>query len=307
MKKITYRIKISGLVSLLIIASVLLFISCEEEESVKRPNPTISIISDLTYVSDDTTISVGKIFTIGINADYNGYNMLTNFIVKINGERYIDLGIYKETYIKEVEITKGLEDIEEIEFIIRDIEGNSDSTSLTITKNPNVVYGEIEEYKDIPLGAQNSTEYGSFFSLSNGTVYDLESGYNNSELIDIVAYYDDFDKLEKWILGSPGANIGELVFPGEFAIDNWETVNTTRYPSSAIDVTVDEFDSAQNDSILLVHSFAFDSGKRKAKTLEPGDIFSFVREDNLIGMFKVVSTSGTNSGSIIVDFKIQKR
>ena len=307
MKYTTYRIKITRLVSFLLLASILLLISCEEDESIKRPNPTISILSNPDYVSSDTTISTGKIFTIGINAEYNGYNMLTNFIVKINGEKYLDLGIYEDLYIREVEITKGLDDIEEIEFIIRDIKGNSDSTSLTITKNPEIFYGEIIEYKNVTLGAQNSAEYGSFLSLENGIVYDLEGGYNNSELINIVAYFDDFDKLEEWIIASPGANIGESVFPGEFAIVNWETVNTTRYPSSAIDVTVDEFDSAQNDSLLIAHSFAFDSGKRKCKYLEAGDIFSFVREDNLIGMFKVVSTSGTTSGSIIVDFKIQKK
>ena len=307
MKCTTYRIKITRLVSFLLLASILLLISCEEDESIKRPNPTISILSNPDYVSSDTTISTGKIFTIGINAEYNGYNMLTNFIVKINGEKYLDLGIYEDLYIREVEITKGLDDIEEIEFIIRDIKGNSDSTSLTITKNPEIFYGEIIEYKNVTLGAQNSAEYGSFLSLENGIVYDLEGGYNNSELINIVAYFDDFDKLEEWIIASPGANIGESVFPGEFAIVNWETVNTTRYPSSAIDVTVDEFDSAQNDSLLIAHSFAFDSGKRKCKYLEAGDIFSFVREDNLIGMFKVVSTSGTTSGSIIVDFKIQKK
>jgi len=307
MKCTTYRIKITRLVSFLLLASILLLISCEEDESIKRPNPTISILSNPDYVSSDTTISTGKIFTIGINAEYNGYNMLTNFIVKINGEKYLDLGIYEDLYIREVEITKGLDDIEEIEFIIRDIKGNSDSTSLTITKNPEIFYGEIIEYKNVTLGAQNSAEYGSFLSLENGIVYDLEGGYNNSELINIVAYFDDFDKLEEWIIASPGANIGESVFTGEFAIVNWETVNTTRYPSSAIDVTVDEFDSAQNDSLLIAHSFAFDSGKRKCKYLEAGDIFSFVREDNLIGMFKVVSTSGTTSGSIIVDFKIQKK
>jgi len=307
MKKPTYRIKITGLVSFILFASILLFNSCEKEDSVKGPNPTIRILSDPAYVSSDSIISVGKIFTVGINAEYNGYNMLTNFIVKINGERYIDIGIYKESYFKEVEITKGLEDIEEIEFIIRDIKGNSDSTSLTITKNPDIIYGKVIEYSNIKLGAQNNTEFGSFLSLENGIVYSLEGGYNNSELINIVAYYDDFDKLEEWIIASPGANIGESVFPGEFALSNWETINTTRYPSSAIDVTVEEFDNAQNDSILLVHSFAFDSGKRKCKYLEAGDIFSFVREDNLIGMFKVVSTSGTNSGSIVVDFKIQKK
>ncbi len=305
MKKTTYRIKISGLVSLLIIASVLFFISCEEEESPKRPNPIISILNGPDYVSSDTTISVGEKYTVGIIAEYNGYNMLSNFYVKINGERYIDLGLYKEVYIKEVEITKGLDDIEEIEFIIRDIEGNSDSTRLTITKNPDVFYGEIAEYKNVILGAQNSTEYGSFLSFGNGTVYNLESAFDNQELINMAYLYDNYDDFEESIISSPGGNI-DAAFTGEFGMTNWATRNTVRFAREKSSITVTEFNAAENDSILISNTFSYDSGGRKTKYLAADDIYVFVTDDNRTGIFKVISTSGEDAGNIVVDIKLEK-
>jgi len=305
MKKTTYRIKISGLASFLLLASVLLFISCEEEESPIRPNPTISILSGPDYVSSDTTISVGEKFTVGINAEYNGYNMLSNFYIKINGVRYIDLGIYKEIYIKEVEITKGLDDIEEIEFIIRDIKGNSDSTSLTISKNPEVVYSEIVEFNNITLGAQNSTSHGSFLSFSNGTDYNLESAYNNQELINMAYLYDNYDDFEESIISSPGGNI-DAAFTGEFGMSNWTTRNTIRYAREKSDISVAEFDAAANDSILIANTFSYDSGGRKTKYLAPDDIYVFVTDDNRTGIFKVISTSGEDAGNIVIDIKLEK-
>jgi len=197
-----------------------------------------------------------------------------------------------------------LDDAEEWEFIIRDFEGNASSVNLTIQKDPNIVYGEINKYLNVQLGAQNSSEYGSFFATENGNIYNLENAFNNQEIIDLLYYYDDFDKLEENIIASPGANVNDA-FIGEFGISNWTTKNTTRFSREELDITIEEFDVSNNDSILIANSFGFESGGRKTKFLKAGDVYSFVRGSKT-GMFKVISTSGTTSGNIIVDIKIQK-
>lgn len=282
-----------------------LIYSCQEQDDVAYSDPTISFKVSPQFVYNDSSISVGKQFIIGIEAQSNGHNKLTNFIAKVNGERYLDLGFYTDTFSKDIQITKGLDLTEDWEFIIRDIEGNSSSIGLTISKNDIVEFGEINTYLNVFLGAQNSTLYGSFMSLTNGSVYDLQGAFNNSALVDIVYYYDDFDKLEKCVMASPGANIGETAFPGEYAIVNWETINTTRYSREKLMLTSQEFDIATNDSILIANTFAFETGGRKAKLLQPGYMYSFVR-NNKTGIFKVVSTSESNSGFMVVDIKIQK-
>lgn len=304
MKTKPYRRRlINGL--FLISATFLFFISCNEDEAIQRPNPTIRIVEQSGCVSKDTIIPVGDSIYFAIEAEYNGYNKLVNFIAKKNGYNEVDLGLFAENYSYKVKAQKGLEDIEEWEFIIRDFEGNQSSVGLTIEKDPNVVYGEIDQFPNVKLGAQNNTETGSFFSLTNGNVYTLEQAYNNQELIDLLYFYDNFLDLEENIIASPGANLTD-VFPGTYDVTSWDVKNTTRYSRAKLDVTEAEFDYAQNDSILIANSFSFESGGRKTKFLKPGDIYSFVR-DGIIGMFKVVSTSGETSGYIIVDIKIQKK
>lgn len=299
-----YRINMTQAIYLMVIACLFIMSSCEEDNQIVYTDPSIHFVENSEYISSDTMLKVGQKFQIGIYAESNGSHKLTNFIAKVNDERYIDLGIYKDVYERELEITKSLEDIEKWEFIIRDIHGNSASIYLTIKKDPHVIYGEIDEFLNIKLGAQLNTQTGSFFSLSTGQVYPLEQAYHNQENIDILYYYDDFDKLEENIIASPGANLTG-VYSGEYDVSNWDIKNTTRYSREKLDITTEEFDDAVSDSILIANSFAFENGGRKSKFLEPGDIYSFVRE-NRTGMFRVVSTSGTTEGSIVVDIKIQK-
>ena len=305
MKHTAYRMQLTGFFLITFLIVSLLLVSCDENEGVNHPDPTIALVSDTNYISSDTTFAVGQTYTVAIHTEYNGFSQLTNFIAKLNGERYMDLGIYKEVYDREIEITKGLEDIDEWEFIIRDIDGNDASTFLTIYKDQNIEYGEIDEFLNVKLGAQNNTDFGSFFSFSDGNDYDLEEAFNNQELMDMVYYYDDFDKLDENIISSPGGNIDDA-FTGEFGMSNWDIRNTIRYSREKLDITVDEFDNAANDSILLANSFAFDNGGRKTKYLQAGDMYSFVTEENVTGIFKVVSTSGTTDGYIVFDIKIQK-
>ncbi|MGE0088385.1 MAG: hypothetical protein AB7S50_02795 [Bacteroidales bacterium] len=304
MKKRTCRYFYNSLFVLLLILLTINY-SCNEEDKNDFSDPEINIINLPGHVFSDSTISAGQKFIVGVEATSNGHNKLTNFIAKVNGERYLDLGIFSETFNKEIEITKGLSETDVWEFIIRDIEGNWASKSITITQGDSTGFGEIDTYLNVYLGAQNSTLYGSFFSLGTGTVYNLQDAFTNSALIDLVYYYDDFDKLEKCIMASPGANIGETAFPGEFAIANWETINTTRYSKEKLSLSIEEFDNALNDSILIANTFAFETGGRKAKLLQTGDMFAFVR-DNKTGIFKVVNTLESNSGYIVVDIKIQK-
>jgi len=305
MKKTAYRIKQLTWFSIFAILFALTFVACDEDDSITYPNPTISLVTDVGFVSTDSVIGVGQTFTVVVHAEWNGQHNLTNIIAKLNGDNYLDLGIFAETYDREIELTKGLEDTEEWEFIIRDIEGNSASVSLTITKDPNISYGEIDEFLNVQLGAQNSIEYGSFLSFNNGLVYNLESAYNNQEIINMAYVYDNYDDFEESVITSPGANVDDA-YIGQYGVTNWEIRNTIRYSRAAIDVSVEDFDAAANDSILIANSFGYESGGRKTKFLAPDDIYSFVTDDNRTGLFKVVSTSGTDNGYIILDIKLEK-
>ncbi|MDX9697467.1 MAG: hypothetical protein RBT49_16875, partial [Bacteroidales bacterium] len=148
MKKRTCRYLNLPIFTLLLILLTINF-SCTEEEKNSYPDPEINIINLPGYVFSDSTISVGQKFMVRIEATYNGHNKLTNFIAKLNGERYLDLGLYTESYLKEIEITKGLSETDIWEFIIRDIEVNFSSKSLTISKGGSIAFGEIDTYTNV--------------------------------------------------------------------------------------------------------------------------------------------------------------
>ena len=76
-----------------------------------------------------------------------------------------------------------------------------------------------------------------------------------------------------------------------------------RRPSSK--KTESEFLNATNDS-LLIAVYGQAEGKRKAKNLQDGDIFSFKNEDGKVGLFKVNSVSGTDDGTINISIKVQE-
>ncbi|HRW62358.1 MAG TPA: hypothetical protein P5132_02665 [Bacteroidales bacterium] len=307
MKNAAYRLIFTAFLLFSFIFINLSLVSCDEE-STSVQKPIIQFITDAGYVASDTTIATLDTIKVGINAAFDGVDKLTNFIAIKNGERFADLGFYQESYKWELEIVKGIEDVEEWEFIIRDFNGDMSGVSLTISKKDTVIaYNPIHQFLNVQLGAQSSSSYGSFFSLSTGQSYNLQAAYNNQGIIDLVYYYDNFtDKLEEGIVASPGANIEDVIFTGDYALVSWETRNTIRFSRSKLDISIDVFDNASNDSLLIANSFYFANGGRKTKFLQPGDIYSFVREDNLAGIFKVVSTSGTADGNIVVDIKFQK-
>ena len=305
MKKLTYRFCSFRLVYGVALIAILFFMACEKDENIDYTDPSIKIVNGDGYVSVDSTIGVGQSFTVAVHAEWNGQHHLMNLIARLNGDDYMSLGVFKETYDHEIEITKGFDDIEEWEFIIRDYAGNSASTNLTITKDPNIRYGEIDEFLNIQLGAQNSTEYGSFFSFSNGLIYDLESAYRYQQLINMAYVYDNYDAFEESIITSPGGNLDDA-YTSEFGVVNWETRNTIRYARDKSNITVEEFNAAANDSILIANTFSYTNGGRKTKYLATDDIYVFVTDDNRTGIFKVISTSGTDNGYIIIDIKLEK-
>ena len=115
----------------------------------------------------------------------------------------------------------------------------------------------------------------------------------------MIYYYGEDDQT----IASPGANIEDGIFQEEYIPNNWLYRNTTRFiKTSMID---EEFNLIQNDSILLV-SYVEGEGKRKAKNLETGDIYSFKTQGAKYGIFLVTEILGLESGTVKIDIKIQE-
>ncbi|MEE4258381.1 MAG: hypothetical protein V2I62_01360 [Bacteroidales bacterium] len=275
---------------------------CKKEENVYPP-PSIKLMTGDGYVSNDTTLQLGEMFKIGIKAENPNVN-LTNFIIRVESdeiETYLDSGMNTPVLNYEKTPVKGIKSSEKWVFIIRDKNGKSAEISLNIQKDTASAYGDIFYNPSVLLGAQSNAA-GSFYSVSEDSVYTLQSAFNNQDKIDLCYYYD-FIETDENTIASPGANIDESVYPGENGLANWTVRRTTRFKLT--DLTDSDFQNATNDS-LLIAAYGQSEGKRKAKNLQAGNIFSFKNEDGKVGLFMVHSVSGTDEGTVDISIKVQE-
>lgn len=283
---------------------VFTFSACWNDETTIQPNPTISFIQDSGYMWQDTTLSVGKTFRIGIHAESQSNVPLTNFNYTISGEMgmaSIDSGIYTRVFDYERIISKRFAETEDWTFTVRDNDGRPASLHLTISKADSSEFGNILHIPSVVFGAQNHTSVGIFYSWENGLVYFLDEAFIDQQKINLLYFFDLLEG-ENSTIASPGANIDASVFPGASGLLNWTIRNTTRFEWK--DVSEQEFIACQNDSLIIASNFEFNSGKRKAKNLQPGDIYAF-NNNSKKGLFLVKAVNGPETGSIELEIKVQ--
>jgi len=282
---------------------LLVLFGCKKENT-DFPPPSIELITGSGFVSNDTVLKIGDDFKIGIIANNPKIN-LTNFIIRVEGdvtETYLDSGMNTPILNFERTIIKGVSESEKWTFIIRDRQGKSSETSLIIAKDTSSGYGNIHYLPSVDMGAQNNS-LGSFYSLSEDSVFSLTSAFNNQSKIDLCYFYDNIET-DANTIASPGANIHESVYTGSSGLANWVTRRTTRFKTATISES--DFLNATNDSLLMV-AYGQSEGNRKAKNIKTGDIFSFRNEDGKLGLIRVNSVLGTETGTINISIKVQEK
>ena len=289
---------------LIVISSVFIVISGCEKEKIDHLPPTINFVMDSGFVYTDTTLALGESFKVGIIAENPNVN-LTNFLIKVETdtlEVFLDSGMNIPILDYEKTLVKGIKNSEKWIFIIRDRDGKSNETSFNIFLDSTSAYGNINYFPVVELGAQNNS-IGSFYSLTEDSVYNLETAFTNQSKIDLCYYYD-FIETDENTIASPGANIDESVYPGENGLSNWQIRRTSRF-KLATNISEEDFLNATNDSLLLA-VYGQSDGNRKAKNLHDGIIYSFKNEDGKVGLFKVNSVTGTDNGIINISIKVQE-
>lgn len=286
----------------IIIILLTAILGCEKEKT-NYPPPSIQFITDSGFVYNDTVLALGEAFKVGIQAANPNVN-LTNFIIRVESdeiETILDSGMNTPSLDYEKVFVKGIKESEKWTFIIRDRDLKLSEISINIKRDTSSTYGNIVYFPTIEMGAQNHIS-GSFYSVSKGEVYTLDEAYLNQEIIELCYFYDFIDTDENTI-ASPGANIDASVYPGDSGLDNWTTRKTSRFKLT--DITEVEFENATNDSLLLA-AYGQSEGKRKAKNLQSGNIFSFKNEDGKTGLFQVHSVTGTDEGTVNISIKVQE-
>jgi len=295
MKNIAHRIL------LLIICLSVACTSCSKSEA-NAGKPSVELISGEGLIAKDTSMVEASTLKFRIQCNWNGEDELTNLIVFNNGGRVVDEGMYQKEFQKDVIFAKSSNEYDSIAFVIRDIKGESGTTSIRVDKKEGSA-GELIRYNNIMLDAQNVSGGKSFIALSDGTTYTLQDAYNNQSLINLLYYYDVVST-DGNTMSSPGANIDASIYTGTYSVSNWSTRNTTRFIK--LSLTQQQFDTISRPA-YVVNAYGSTVGYRKAKNLVIGDAYAFfVENTGKYGIFRVSSLTGQDAGNVVFSIVMQK-
>lgn len=274
-------------------------VSCSKSE-VDADSPIIKLIAGDNLIAKDTSAMEASTLHFRVHCKWNGEQTLTNFIVLNNGTRVVDEGMNIKEFEKDVDFTKSSSNVDSINFIIRDIKGNSSNTSVKVAKKSGSGGGELVWYNSITLDAQNAVGGKSFLSFANGTSYTLLEAFVVQQNINLLYYYDASSG-EDNLMASPGANV--TVFTGSYGLSNWTIKNTTRFIK--MNLTQQQFEAITNP-IFVVSAYS-STGYRKAKNLAIGDTYSFKDENSgKYGILRVYEVVGQDAGKVVFTIVMQK-
>lgn len=290
-----------SLLSLLILLVVIGACKKDEEEKIL---PSISIIEEAGYLSSDTTLKAGdeiKIKVLLQGGDQNITNFVINVITDSATTTYFDTAMNIASLSWHGTFFKSFAPTEEWEFIVYDREGYSAGEGFTLSLDTTASYQPLNSFSSIVLGAQDNGQLGECFNPYDASIHFIEDADQDTAIqtgVELLYYYYGDDKN---VIASPGANIEDEVYTVNTA--DWTIVNTTRYIETGL--SVDDFNQAVNDSIILANYNEGDA-KRKAKKLQADEVFTFRTQKGKLGMFLVKEVDGTTEGSINIDIKIQQ-
>jgi hypothetical protein len=285
-----------------ILSLALILVSCKPEEDILIP-PHIRFIENPGYCAADSSIAFGELIKVGILAE-KSYANLTNLKIEVDTGQIItafdtsfNLDKYEYTYL----VRKSQAEKETWRFRIRDRNGGESSVSFVLTKDHTTAFKPIIHADSVFLYAQLNQSAKALLSFTDFKTYSLEEAFSQQEKMDMFYYYGP----ENHTIASPGANVETEIFDQNptFKFDVWTTRNATRYKIYPISSAT--FDQINNDSLLII-AYGVDEGKRKAKSLQKDQVYSFASKESKLGLFRVVDIAGTDSGYIHLDIKIQE-
>lgn len=298
MQTISYRIT-NNYILIALIGLLFVIVSCKKETESNDP-PKLSFISDSGYITKDTSLQAGTRIKIGVKAIAGGHNVTFLQVSCNNGEKkiFLDSGMNCASFRYDLSVIKSVSQNEKWTFLVMDKDRNRDSISITFNRSASNNYGSISTFDEIELGAQLNTTKGSFFSLTSGEGYFLSEAFLNQSLTDLIYYYGPYNAT----LSSPNESEAPGFFTGTEGLSNWSVKNETRYDTTLI--TPYQFDQATNDSLIL-SAYEPVAGKRKAKYVTEGSVYSFTTQADRIGLLKVMQIEPGAEGYMRFSVKIQ--
>lgn len=168
------------------------------------------------------------------------------------------------------------------------------------------VYTELKTYSSITLGSQVNAALGSFYSVSEDSIYFTAGANLNTSKIDFIFYYDT-QNTDTFVIASPKDPIFGLPddqVPHK-SVKGWAIKNNTTFLKLSIDGNT--FNGLKNDS-LLQNDLDSNVVETNIPVLKVGDVVGFKTELGKLGIYHVKAINNTSSTtrSITFDVKVQQ-
>jgi hypothetical protein len=274
--------------------------------------PTLSLLNEPGFTASDITVPVGFPVKFGIMGSGKDAP-ITNLVITMSNENgtfiALDSGLYTNDLKFVRHISYGASDHEKWTFTIMDKNRNKSTLSLTLKKDPNSVFGQIDYFPSIKLGCQQNQDLGSFLEAQSGNAYFANSPEIIQKNINIILYYASLSSPPTdFTFSSPGETEVTAYYPN---IASWDIPRPeVRYKYDSLTVTPRQFDDAYNDSLIISNYTSATAGKRKFKSARPGYVIPFQITSGPVsgkrGLLKVISVNGKENGFVEFALKIQK-
>lgn len=168
-------------------------------------------------------------------------------------------------------------------------------------------YKELVSFQANLLGGQTNATLGSFYSVSEDSIYFTARANDKQSFIDLI-YYFGSQTGDSSVIASPSDPVFNNVQDQNphFSVKSWTVKNNTTF--LATDLSAAEFIELSNDSLLTADMSGTLTATKAAK-LQVGDVVGFKMANGRLGIFHVTDINNTNAltRAITIDVKVQKQ
>lgn len=284
--------------SLLIAGAVVVLSSCFRDAG----DPVLEFVEGPGLVSADTMLMVGDTAKVGLLLKWNGKDDLTNLEVSVSDLLMSDYPVERNEGEYRFDLEKSASEREEWAFTLIDRKKHRVTRRITLTKDPNSLYGGVVAYQDITMGTQANPTLPGFLGLDGPSLYNESSAFINQAAVDCLVYYHPSDGGVS--LACPAAGLPESVYDGDNGLASWQTRNTTLFMLSAY--TPEQFSKFFHDGFLLT---AFDeaAASDQVHQIAENQVYLFRDHAGRLGGLLVESVTSLIDGQAVFSIIMQEQ
>jgi hypothetical protein len=299
--------KVAFLMSGLLMAGTIFFSGCSTDSTTPGDiHPSMNFVGGGSYISADAQLTVGTIFTVGLNAfsSTESNSKLAKLTVTriFQNKPFVLLDSNLNVAQFSIDISIGANPnagTENFTFLITDKDGQSKELSFVITTVDVSGPGPINTFSMKIMGAQGSATGSSFASI-DGSVYGGAEAKTNAAKVDWLYFFGASNLAT--IAAPDDADAAAVFTNATYGLQTWSVLNSTRFKrvTDAIDW------NAITDDAIIVAQTATGVDQTKVNNLDITDILAFQTVGGKKGLIRVEEILGTSTGTITISVKVQQ-